>query len=144
MTTNLPLSLYHSKLPLLYNQWLKRMGTQFDKSTYQKSLKVPKVVEPTNKKTLFWNFGDKKLHFYFAFHYLSSNFFILFSICLNLCSLQNLIKICMIESNRICVYQMISLTAEPISPLEKKWPTPKIFFLVFFLKLKFKVEPLGV
>ena len=35
-----------------YNYWLKRLDTQFNKPTIQKSLKVPKVVKPTNKKTL--------------------------------------------------------------------------------------------
>ena len=41
------------------NYWLKRMDTQFDKTTNQNLLKVPKVVKPTNKKTLFLNFGDQ-------------------------------------------------------------------------------------
>ena len=35
-----------------YNQWLKRMGTQLNKPTNQTSIKVPKFVKPTNKKTL--------------------------------------------------------------------------------------------
>ena len=40
------------------NKWLKRLNTQFDKPTNQNSLNVPRVGEPTNKKTLFYNFGD--------------------------------------------------------------------------------------
>ena len=37
-----------------YNYWLKRLdsGTQHNKPTNRNSIKVPKVVEPTNKKTL--------------------------------------------------------------------------------------------
>ena len=35
-----------------YNLWLKRLDTQ-------NSIKVSKVVKPTNKKTLLQNFGDK-------------------------------------------------------------------------------------
>ena len=35
-----------------YNKWLKRLDTQFNKSTYQNLIKVPKVVKPRNKKTL--------------------------------------------------------------------------------------------
>ena len=34
------------------NQWLKRLNTQLNKPTNQNTLKVPKVVKPTNKKTL--------------------------------------------------------------------------------------------
>ena len=33
-----------------YNWWLKRLNTQFDEPTNQKSMKVPKVVMRTNKK----------------------------------------------------------------------------------------------
>ena len=32
------------------NQWLKRSNTQLNKPTNQNSVKVPKVVRPTNKK----------------------------------------------------------------------------------------------
>ena len=39
-----------------YNLWLIRLDTQLKKPTNQNLLKVPKVVKPTNKKTL--NFGD--------------------------------------------------------------------------------------
>ena len=35
-----------------YKLWLKHLDTQFNDSTNQNSLKVPKVVEATNKKTL--------------------------------------------------------------------------------------------
>ena len=35
-----------------YNYWLKRLDTQLNKPTNENSLKVPKVDNPTNKKTL--------------------------------------------------------------------------------------------
>ena len=35
-----------------YKQWLKRMDTKLDEQTNQNSLKVTKVVESTNRKTL--------------------------------------------------------------------------------------------
>ena len=35
-----------------YNQWLKRLNTQLNESTNQNPIKVPKVVKPTNIKTL--------------------------------------------------------------------------------------------
>ena len=38
-----------------YNQWLKRLDAQLDESTNKNSIKVHKVVEPTNKKTLKYN-----------------------------------------------------------------------------------------
>ncbi len=34
------------------NRWLKRLDTQLDKPTNQNYIKAPKVVKPTNKKTL--------------------------------------------------------------------------------------------
>ena len=34
-----------------YNYWLKRLNTQLNELTKQNSVKVPKVVKPTNKKT---------------------------------------------------------------------------------------------
>ena len=49
------------KYPILINKstpsvqlqlWLKRFDTQFNKPTNQKRLKKPKVVNPTNEKTL--------------------------------------------------------------------------------------------
>ena len=40
------------------NYWLKRLNSQLNKPTNQKSLKNPKVVKPRNKKTLLKNFGD--------------------------------------------------------------------------------------
>ena len=43
----------HKITPSLdYNKWLKRLDTQLYAPTYQKIMKVPKVVKPTNKKTL--------------------------------------------------------------------------------------------
>ena len=44
--------------PVDYNKCLKRLDTQQNEPTNQNSLKVPKVVKPNNKKTLFKNFGD--------------------------------------------------------------------------------------
>ena len=35
-----------------YNYWLKRLITQLNEATNKKITKVPKIVEPTNKKTL--------------------------------------------------------------------------------------------
>ena len=34
-----------------FNKWLKRFDTQLNELTNLNSIKVPKVVEPTNKKT---------------------------------------------------------------------------------------------
>ena len=45
--------------PLDYNQRLKRLVTQLNELTNLKLVKVPKVVKPTNKKTLLKNFGDQ-------------------------------------------------------------------------------------
>ena len=39
-------------------QWLKRLNTQLNEPTNQYSIKVPKVVEQPNKKSLLQNFGD--------------------------------------------------------------------------------------
>ena len=36
-----------------YNYWLKRLDTQYNESTNHKFLKVPEVVNQTNKKMLF-------------------------------------------------------------------------------------------
>ena len=36
-----------------HNRWLKRLDTQSDKPTNKNSIKVPKIVMLTNKKTLF-------------------------------------------------------------------------------------------
>ena len=41
------------------NQWLKRLYTQLYELTNQNSMRVPKIVKPTNKKTLLYNFWDK-------------------------------------------------------------------------------------
>ena len=35
-----------------YNQWLERFDTQLNETTKQNSIEVPKVIVPTNKKTL--------------------------------------------------------------------------------------------
>ena len=35
-----------------YNKWLRRLDTQLNEPNNQNSIKVPKVVKPTNKKTL--------------------------------------------------------------------------------------------
>ena len=35
-----------------YNQWLNRLNTQLNRPCNQNSLKVPKVVNPKNKKML--------------------------------------------------------------------------------------------
>ena len=40
------------------NQLLKRLDTQLYKTTNKKSMKVPKVMRSTNKKTLLYNFWD--------------------------------------------------------------------------------------
>ena len=50
--------LIHKITPSLeYNHWFKRLDTQLNELTNQNSIKVPKVIKPTNKKTL--------LNFYF-------------------------------------------------------------------------------
>ena len=36
-----------------YNYWLKRLNSQLNEPTNQDLIEVPKVVETTNKKTLF-------------------------------------------------------------------------------------------
>ena len=35
-----------------YNQWLKRLDIQRNEPTNNNSLNVPKIVKPTNKKTI--------------------------------------------------------------------------------------------
>ena len=35
-----------------YNSWLKRLDTQLNEPINQNDVKFPKVVKPTNKKTL--------------------------------------------------------------------------------------------
>ena len=42
-----------------YNYWLKCLNIQLNYPTNQNSIKVPKVVEPTNKKT-FGNYCNKQ------------------------------------------------------------------------------------
>ena len=37
-----------------YNKWLKRLDTQLNEANIQKFNSIPKVVEPTNKKTLLY------------------------------------------------------------------------------------------
>ena len=44
------------------NKWLKRLDTQLDKSINQNSSKVPKVVEPTNKKTYYKTLGTSVIN----------------------------------------------------------------------------------
>ena len=41
-----------------YNYNFKRLHTQLNEPTNQNSIKVLKVVRPTNKKSLLYNFGD--------------------------------------------------------------------------------------
>ena len=47
-----------------YNYWLKRLDsdTRLNESTNQNSLKVLKVVKPTNKKTLLRTFGTSVIN----------------------------------------------------------------------------------
>ncbi len=40
------------------NYWVNRLDNQLNEQTNQNSLKVTKVVKPTNKKMLLENFGD--------------------------------------------------------------------------------------
>ena len=43
----------HKILPSLdYNKWLKRLNTQLNEPINPNSIKVPKGVDPTNKKAL--------------------------------------------------------------------------------------------
>ena len=39
-----------------YNQWLKRLDAQLNEPTNKNTIRV---VKPTNKKTLLYNFGDQ-------------------------------------------------------------------------------------
>ena len=49
----------HKITPSLdYNKGLKRLDAQLNEPTNQNSIKVLKVVKPTNKKTLLCDFGD--------------------------------------------------------------------------------------
>ena len=45
------MTIYKISPSIDYN-WLKRLDTQLFGPTIQNSLKIPKVVKPTNKKTL--------------------------------------------------------------------------------------------
>ena len=46
-------SIIHKIIPYLnFNQWLKRLAIQLPKPTNENSIKVSKVFEPMNKKTL--------------------------------------------------------------------------------------------
>ena len=40
------------KITMDYNQWMKRLNTQLNEPTNPNSFKDPKVILPTNKKTL--------------------------------------------------------------------------------------------
>ena len=42
-----------------YNYWLKRFDTQLHKPTNQNSIKVPKVVKPTNMQIELQDFRDQ-------------------------------------------------------------------------------------
>ena len=42
-----------------YIQWFKRLDTQFNEPTNQNSIKVPKVVESTNKKGYLKTLGTR-------------------------------------------------------------------------------------
>ena len=48
--------------PVDYNYWLERLETQLNESTNQNSLKVPRVVKPTNKKTLLKKLGTSVIN----------------------------------------------------------------------------------
>ena len=45
-------------LSVYYNLWLKRLDTHLNEPTNKNSIKVPKVVKPTNKKSSLEDFGD--------------------------------------------------------------------------------------
>ena len=45
-----------------YNYWLKRLDTQLNETTNQNSLKVPKVVNPMNKKTILKTLGTSVIN----------------------------------------------------------------------------------
>ena len=45
-----------------YNFWLKCLDTQLIESTNKKLLKVPKVVKPTNRKTLLVTVGTSVIN----------------------------------------------------------------------------------
>ena len=49
-------------LSIDYNKWLKRLDTELNESTNQYSIKIPKVVKATNKKTLNKTFGIKVIN----------------------------------------------------------------------------------
>ena len=48
----------HQIPPVDYNLWLQRFDAQLIENINQNSIKVPKVVESANKKTLSFNFWD--------------------------------------------------------------------------------------
>ena len=50
--------IYKITLSVDYNYWLKRLNTQLIEPTNHNSIKAPKVVEPSNRKTLSLSFGD--------------------------------------------------------------------------------------
>ncbi len=53
----IPKIMIHKIIPSVdYNKWLKPLNTQLNKPTNQKSIKVPKVVQAMNKKTLLYDF----------------------------------------------------------------------------------------
>ena len=56
--------IHKNKIPSFvdYNYWLKHLDTQLNESTNQNSLKVPKVVKPTNKKMLLKTLGTSVMN----------------------------------------------------------------------------------
>ena len=48
--------------PVEYNKCLKRLDTKQNEPTNQNSLKVPKVVKPNNKKTIFKTLGTSVIN----------------------------------------------------------------------------------
>ena len=47
-----PIMIYKITPSVDNNKWLKRLDNQTNEPTNQNSIKVPKLVKPTNKKTL--------------------------------------------------------------------------------------------
>ena len=44
------------------NWWLKRLDTQINEPTNQNSIKVPKIVKPTNKKNYYKTLGTSVIN----------------------------------------------------------------------------------
>ena len=45
-----------------YNWWLTRVNTQLNEANHQNSIKVPKVVEPTNRKRYYKTLGTSVIN----------------------------------------------------------------------------------